>query len=229
MSAPKDLREVVAGLCKCPPESIGPDFSLDVPALRGSLKKAVLIASIRRYLGKDCMAAATARTFAELEAMVSGKAPAAPAPAAEASAQPPAAPCGIDMETLSALPQTDDYAGHGFYQENFSSEEIAYCAGQAEPRQHFAARWCAKEALRKCEPAFLRTPGRRLELVRRPSGAVSLRAEGRDLPHAVSLTHTEEAAAAVVLRPSRTSLVSWAALASALLACLLAGAAFLLR
>ena len=106
MSAPKDLREVVAGLCKCPPESIGPDFSLDVPALRGSLKKAVLIASIRRYLGKDCMAAATARTFAELEAMVSGKAPAAPAPAAEASAQPPAAPCGIDMETLSALPQS---------------------------------------------------------------------------------------------------------------------------
>ena len=45
----------------------------------------------------------------------------------------------------------------------------------------------------------------------------------------MSLTHTEEAAAAVVLRPSRTSLVSWAALASALLACLLAGAAFLLR
>lgn len=228
MSAPKDLREVVAGLCKCPPESIGPDFSLDIPALRGSLKKAVLIASIRRHLGKDCMAAATARTFGELEAMVSGKAPQSPVPAAGPAEEPAVSSCGIDMEPLSALPEAADYAGHQFYRENFSAEEIAYCAGQPAPRQHFAARWCAKEALRKCEPAFLRTPGSRLELVRRGSGAVFFRAEGRDLPHAVSLTHTEEAAAAVVLRPPRTGLAAWAALAASLIALLLAGAALLL-
>ncbi|MBI5241007.1 MAG: 4'-phosphopantetheinyl transferase superfamily protein [Elusimicrobia bacterium] len=229
MSAPQDLREVVAGLCKCAPDSIQADFSLDVPALRGSLKKAVLIASIRRYLGTDCMAAATAKTFAELEAVVSGKAPPAPTPAAGPAEEPAASSCGIDMEPLSALPETADYAGHQFYKENFSSEEIAYCAKQSEPRQHFAARWCAKEALRKCEPAFLRTPGSRLELVQRGSGAVFFRAEGRELPHAVSLTHTEEAAAAMVLLPVRTSLVSWAALAAALVALLLAGASFLLR
>ena len=44
LSAPKDLRGVVAQLCRCAPEEKGQDFPLDVPALRGSMKKAVLIA-----------------------------------------------------------------------------------------------------------------------------------------------------------------------------------------
>ena len=210
MSAPQDLRGVVAQLCRCAPEEINGDFSLDVPALRGSLKKAVLIASIRRYLGKDCMSAATARTFAELEALVSGKAaPAAPARSAPLSA-PVAAPaspaatvcaasCGIDVESVAQLPDTADYAGHQFYKDNFSPEEISYCIKQAKPRQHFAARWCAKEALKKCDAAFRDTRPADLELARADSGAVFFRLRGRVLPHAVSISHTEDTAVAVVL------------------------------
>jgi phosphopantetheine--protein transferase-like protein len=233
MSAPKDLREVVAGLCKCAPESIQADSSLDVPALRGSLKKAVLIASIRRHLGKDCMAAASAKTFAELEALVEGKAQPSPS-APEAKAALPAdakvsapfrAACGIDLEPVASLPETSDYAGHGFYQENFSPEEIAYCSRQAKPREHFAARWCAKEALKKCDPAFRDARSCELELVRSESGVVSFRCRGKALPHAVSISHTAETAAAMVVPAPRSSFVAWLALAAALFALLLSGAA----
>ena len=234
MSAPKDLREVVAGLCKCPPESIGPDFSLDVPALRGSLKKAVLIASIRRYLGKDCMAAASAKTFAELEAMVCGKAQpsASEAPAvlpADAKVSAPSgAACGIDLESVASLPETSDYAGHQFYRDSFSPEEIAYCAGQAEPRQHFAARWCAKEALKKCDPAFRDARPCELQLARSESGAVSFLYRGKALPHAVSVSHIAETAAAMVVPAPRAGLLAWTALAVSLMALLLSAAALLL-
>jgi len=239
MSAPQDLRGVVAQLCKCAPEEISEGFSLDVPALRGSLRKAVLIASIRRYLGKDCMAAATAKTFGELETLVSGKAqPVASAPETKPVVSPAAVEmpvasgvtCGMDIEAVAQLPETSDYAGHQFYKDSFSSEEIAYCAKQAKPRLHFAARWCAKEALKKCDPAFRDTRPSELELARQDSGAVFFRVRGKTLPHAVSVSHTEDTAAAVVmLAPSSgacfCSLLPIAALVAALIALVLAGAA----
>jgi len=245
MSGPADLRAVVARLCGCRPEEISGDFPLDVPALRGSLKKAVLIASIRRYLGVDCMAAAGARTFAELEAMVLGRTqPAAAAPdrAPQGAPRPAGAPppvpaaggpaCGIDLEAVSALPGTADFGGHPFYQDSFSPEEIAYCAGQAEPRAHFAARWCAKEALVKCDASWRNTPWRELELARSASGAVFLRCRGRALPHAVSVTHTDAWAAAVVVLappapPPPRGWLATAGLAVSLAALVVAAAAYL--
>ena len=60
--------------------------------------------------------------------------------------------CGIDIERVDAMPVTDDYWEHEFYKESFSKDEIAYCLLQENPRMHFAARWCAKEALVKCDP-----------------------------------------------------------------------------
>jgi phosphopantetheine--protein transferase-like protein len=239
MSAPKDLRGVVAQLCKCAPEEINDGFSLDVPALRGSLKKAVLIASIRRYLGQDCMAAAAAKTFGELEALVSGKAqPSTAAPETKPAVAPsavemPAASgvnCGMDIEAVAQLPETSDYAGHQFYRDSFSPEEIAYCAKQAKPRLHFAARWCAKEALKKCDPAYRDVRLSELELARQDSGAVSFRSRGEALPHAVSVSHTEETAAAVVMlaRSCSCSVLPIAALVTALIALVLAGAALVI-
>ena len=64
--------------------------------------------------------------------------------------------CGIDIERVDAMPVTDDYWEHEFYKESFSKDEIAYCLLQENPRMHFAARWCAKEALVKCDPALQR-------------------------------------------------------------------------
>ncbi|MDD5627900.1 MAG: 4'-phosphopantetheinyl transferase superfamily protein [Elusimicrobia bacterium] len=220
--AAKDLRTIVAELAKVDPGQVGPAFSLEGPAFAGSLKKAVLVASIRRSLGVDCMRAALARTFAELEAMV--QAPAAgetvrPAPAELPMPQTAASPagglrCGIDLELVGALPQAQDYRTHEFYVQNFTEAERAYCAAQSDPRMHLAARWAAKEALRKCDPGMGAWPFNDVEVVREASGSVffqKLAPQGAErLPHAVSLTHTAQLAAAVVVLPAKRSWFPWA-------------------
>ena len=70
---------------------------------------------------------------------------------------------------------------------------------------HFAARWCAKEALYKAEPALRATPLSSLEVVRAADGSVSFRHHGESgaapLPHALSLSHTETQAVALVVGP----------------------------
>ena len=61
---------------------------------------------------------------------------------------------GLDVEDIRLLPQAKDYWEHEFYSGSFAKSEIAYAVLQAEPRTHFAGFWCAKEALRKCDPGF---------------------------------------------------------------------------
>jgi phosphopantetheine--protein transferase-like protein len=235
-----NLREIVAKLAARPASEIGPDFGLDGPGLKGSMRKSILIASIRRHLNVECMAAAQAKTFADLEAAVAAAATtsngatsvaasAAPDPAA-ALAQGAASSglaCGIDLESVDALPTAGDYAAHEFYAGHFTPAEIAYCAAQTNPRSHFAARWCAKEALKKCCAEFADVEMSDLEVVRRVSGRLALARRGpggfQPLPHAVSVTHTDALAAAVVVAPRGSSALGWAGVAALMLASALAG------
>jgi holo-[acyl-carrier protein] synthase len=230
MSQTDTLRDIVAKLGGVGRDAVVPEFSLEVPALKGSLKRAALTAAIRRDLGINCRTAHLARTFGELTAAVFETAPAAdaPAPAAPASTPVAAAPavaiapvaaprvaavamsslpfasglrCGVDLELVAALPEATDYREHEFYKSHFSPAEIAYCVLQQSPRMHFAARWCAKEALYKAEPALRATPLSTIEVVRAADGGVSFQHGGAALPHALSLSHTETQAVALVIAP----------------------------
>jgi phosphopantetheine--protein transferase-like protein len=58
---------------------------------------------------------------------------------------------GVDIELVSNFPVTDNYAGHSFYQDNFTPEEIAYCIQQPSPAESFAGLFCAKEAMVKAD------------------------------------------------------------------------------
>jgi len=69
MSQPT-LRSIVASLASVPEDGIDASFTLDRPGLDTSLKRAVLIASIRKKLGKNCLEAGRLKTFGELEAAV---------------------------------------------------------------------------------------------------------------------------------------------------------------
>ena len=75
---------------------------------------------------------------------------------------------------------------------------------QERPALHFAARWCAKEALKKCDPDFLSEEMKNLEVVFGESHQPSLNhyvgGEVRRLPHAVSISHTPLAAIAIVIK-----------------------------
>ncbi|HEX4645061.1 MAG TPA: 4'-phosphopantetheinyl transferase superfamily protein [Verrucomicrobiae bacterium] len=209
------LRGIVARFGETEPDKIGAEFSLKTRLLQSSARRAALAAAVRRQLGVNCPAVYSVSTFGELERAVFGAAAsvAAPKPAPVPQNGRPSAPaaaplaaslrCGVDIELIAELPETTDYREHEFYRDTFTPEEIAYCIMQENPRMHFAARWCAKEALHKCDPAFRDEKMSAVEVVRNEHGEVSFshRTNGtaRKLPHALSLSHTHSVAAPFVV------------------------------
>lgn len=217
MDRNETLRSIVAKISGAEANSINSSFSLETSVLKGSLKRAALAAAIRRHLGVNCPAAHAVATFGELEQAVFGETtPSATPAAAPLARETPVveAPslnngaseirCGIDIENIVDLPEAADYREHEFYKDSFSPQEIAYCVLQENPRMHFAARWCAKEALIKCDTAFRNEKMSDVEVARNEQGEVFLRhhrnGDTRILPHAVSLSHTNSFATALVVK-----------------------------
>jgi phosphopantetheine--protein transferase-like protein len=110
--------------------------------------------------------------------------------------------CGVDIEHAATFPETEDYLQHQFYRDHFTRDEIDYCSAQFEPRLHFAARWCAKEAVRKCLSALMNVDNSKLEVRKRPDGAPFLVMQTstgtRGLPVSLSLSHSGGMAIAMV-------------------------------
>jgi holo-[acyl-carrier protein] synthase len=209
------LRKTVAEFFEVDEARMGPTFSLQ--ARQGSIARAALDAAIRGRVGLKSQSVYRAKTYGELEAELapgSAEVPAvgpetivrspSPAPEPIEANGPPGASCGVDIELVANLPASGDPWEDEFYRAHFTPSEIAYCLRQAEPGPHFAARWCAKEALKKCDRAFLAADWQEIEVVADEAGAPRLEYRGggglRRLPHSVSLSHTPHSAVAVVLR-----------------------------
>jgi phosphopantetheine--protein transferase-like protein len=216
------LRNTVAEFFQVDPGAVRPEFVLGGPRLSNSLARGHLDSAIRRRVGAKLALVHSARTYGELEAELLG----APAP------QSPASPdhssngaskvaigsiavpainensrgvvqCGVDIELVENLPKAADYWEHEFYRTHFTGSEIAYCLMQENPPIHFAARWCAKEALKKCDGRFLKQEMTSIEVASSEGGAMVLRhiegGSARLLPHALSISHTRFSAIAVVM------------------------------
>jgi holo-[acyl-carrier protein] synthase len=56
---------------------------------------------------------------------------------------------GIDIIEIARIRRTMEVDGEGFLRKVFTAGEIAYCGGKADPAQHYAARFAAKEAVSK--------------------------------------------------------------------------------
>ena len=108
---------------------------------------------------------------------------------------------GVDIEQISrieaALARTPRLALR-----LFTAGERAYCDGRARPAQHYAARFCAKEAFAKAigEPLSWQE----VEIVREEDGPPLLHTRGEaarllaDRPVRLSLSHTGDMAIAMV-------------------------------
>jgi len=59
---------------------------------------------------------------------------------------------GIDIEEIDRFRKLPFHKNKNFYERIFTSAEIEYCLGKRNPYPHFAARFCAKEALIKACP-----------------------------------------------------------------------------
>lgn len=56
---------------------------------------------------------------------------------------------GVDIESVSRFKALAFEKNRNFYKRIFSADEIRYCLGKKNYHQHFAARFCAKEAFIK--------------------------------------------------------------------------------
>jgi holo-[acyl-carrier protein] synthase len=117
---------------------------------------------------------------------------------------------GCDIIEVARVKGVVDRQGERFLQRVFTDEERAYCAGQAHPHKHLAARFAAKEAVSKCfttgigaelgwRSVSIYHGARKEPLVRLDEkGAELLRQVGAT--HVlVSLSHTDGAAMAVAV------------------------------
>lgn len=123
---------------------------------------------------------------------------------------------GIDMIEVARIRQSMVRFGERFLQRVFCPEELAYAQNQKFPEIHLAVRFAAKEAASKACGTGIgdRLDWRDMEVIRQERGAPRLRWHGRALKllsslgvtdtH-VSLTHTRDLGAAVVILTRRMS------------------------
>jgi holo-[acyl-carrier protein] synthase len=94
----------------------------------------------------------------------------------------------------------------------FTAEEISYCEGKARPAESYAGRFAAREATIKALGGYAGKRWQDINIVRAPSGAPTVRLEGRAKVRAdalgiaqvlISFTHekTNAVAFAVAVRP----------------------------
>jgi holo-[acyl-carrier protein] synthase len=117
---------------------------------------------------------------------------------------------GLDLIEVARFEQEAIRHGDGFLEELFSPQEIAYCQGMRRPYPFYAARFAAREALFKALGTGRdgSMSWRDVEVHRETSGKPFLVLQGEarrvaDLMGVIrvhlSLTHTEEYAAATVV------------------------------
>jgi holo-[acyl-carrier protein] synthase len=96
--------------------------------------------------------------------------------------------------------------GDGFRERCFTQAERAYCDSKANPAQHYAGRFAAKEAIGKALGTGVHFTWKEIEISGRPKPGVQL--SGRTAKAAerlgatridVSMTHSRELAAAVAI------------------------------
>jgi phosphopantetheine--protein transferase-like protein len=206
----QQLRNLIATMLRVSPAEVSDSTSL--APLNTSLGVAKVRLGLNR-LGLASPTGAAPATFGGLLAALSGESPAAATEKPQTALRPASAPVanggfaglqvGLDVEDIRSLPVASDYWEHEFYQGTFARSEIAYAVLHVEPRTHLAGFWCAKEALRKCDPYYAEISPQQTAVAHDANGRPYLTMESdagpQRLPHAVSISHTSEVATAVVV------------------------------
>jgi phosphopantetheine--protein transferase-like protein len=202
------LRDLLTAILQIQADEISPETSLK--SLDTSLGRTRLRLGLKR-IGLQIPPDARPATFSQLEKLIRAK----PEPDSSETTelQPPLASgnsasstaalkMGLDVQNISELPKTSDHWEHEFYQTTFTKSEVAYALLQPNPGHHLAGFWCAKEALRKCDPAFRNSEFSKIIVSHESDGQPVLFWQDSNgvtrLPHAVSISHTEGIASAVV-------------------------------
>ena len=113
---------------------------------------------------------------------------------------------GVDLIEIARIRRALERHGDGFRERCFTAKERAYCESKANPAQHYAGRFAAKEAVGKALGVGVHFTWREIEVAGRPkpgvrlSGRTALAAERLGAGRIeLSMTHSKELAAAVAV------------------------------
>jgi holo-[acyl-carrier protein] synthase len=113
---------------------------------------------------------------------------------------------GLDLIEIDRVRRALERHGDGFRERCFTAAEREYCEGKANPAQHYAGRFAAKEAVGKALGTGVHFTWKEIEIKGRPKPSVHL--SGRTARAAerlgagqieLSMTHSRELAAAVAV------------------------------
>ncbi len=105
---------------------------------------------------------------------------------------------GIDIEDISRFKDKPE----AFYNRLFTENEINYCLSKRNPAPHFAARFCAKEAVFKALSAegINISSYKSIEILKNKSGAVYVKLpQGINKNIHISISHEKEKAIAAAI------------------------------
>ncbi|MEA1881904.1 MAG: holo-ACP synthase [Candidatus Marinimicrobia bacterium] len=111
---------------------------------------------------------------------------------------------GTDIVSVKRIARLLEQQGQRFKQKTFSTKEISFCDGKANPSIHYAGRFAAKEAIKKC---FLSSPiggqmgFKEIEILSAENGAplVSPVVEYKYADLKVSISHESDYAIALAM------------------------------
>lgn len=115
---------------------------------------------------------------------------------------------GCDIEEVETFRKKWKRKETNFFQRIFSENEIIYCKKFKDPSPHFAARFCAKEAMVKAGSPFCKILVTDVEIINQKNGAptVKMRKKRKELEKFfskyeifVSLSHTSDMAMACIV------------------------------
>ena len=113
---------------------------------------------------------------------------------------------GVDLIEIERVSRALARHGESFRERCFTEAERAYCESKANPAQHYAGRFAAKEAVGKALGSGVYFTWREIEIRGRPKPGVHLTGRTAQFAEQVgagqielSMTHSRELAAAVAV------------------------------
>ena len=113
---------------------------------------------------------------------------------------------GIDLIEIERVRRALERHGDGFRARCFTEAEREYCESKANPAQHYAGRFAAKEAVGKALGSGVYFTWREIEIRGRPKPGVRLSGRTAQVAERIgagrielSMTHSRELAAAVAV------------------------------
>ena len=193
------LERVTAYVSRLMGEQVSPDQML---TLRSVQRAALLSWARRESMPLSAVlfrsqGGVTIRELLDGDAMARSAAPPLPAESDAPAAADGACSVGIDIEDVDAIPATDDYRDHSFFQDHFTAAEISHCVMQADVAASFCGTWAAKEAIYKSGLGQAAAAGLK---------GIEIRRDARGRPMfpgcQLSISHTSRTAVAVCIRMS---------------------------